>query len=194
MKVPIERFIELDHMRTSICVLLSAGYTWIYYYPNLTKDKIASLEIFALFFFLFWVALSTVDIIINFIKKRKSIIQDENYDKEILKKRKEIYDITEAFIHAILRDGTIEWQLIREFEDNLKKEILFSGKVVKYLKMLIKHANDLIMYEKAFEQLPVGDNRTKYVQRRSDQFEWIEKNEKKILKSFYRYINLGQIK
>jgi hypothetical protein len=71
---------------------------------------------------------------------------------------------------------------------------LFDSDVVDYLAQIRKRALDMRLHQKLYEPLPVGEDRSRYIQVEHDQLLWLGEQLTEMTKTFNPYLGFSQIK
>ena len=92
---------------------------------------------------------------------------------DLFDRRYKIYDATRKFLSIILREARFDdSQLFEFYAGTSDAEFLFNSAVVNYLEQVRKRAVNMRTYQRVYEHMPVGDERSRHVQAEHDDLAW----------------------
>jgi len=133
----------------------------------------------------------------NLDGERQQNILSAKYSHDLFEKRKKVFDAVLNYMHSIIAQASVipqRWQEFRDSTSDANCYFGFESDIVKNLEQIEMHASLLDAFNKELDRLPMGDKRTDYANKRSDQVSWFQNNYDKIRDDFYPYLDLSNIK
>jgi hypothetical protein len=114
---------------------------------------------------------------------------------ELFDRRFKVYAATKAFLVQILRHARFDNSHLYEFyAATADAEFLFGQDVLDYLKQISHRAIDMDSFQKTYQPLPVGDERSKWVSKEHTEILWLNQQLTDMSKVFSPYLSYAKIK
>lgn len=110
-------------------------------------------------------------------------------------KRYAVYSFLKGFISQIIRNGTITPKRIFEYRRKTKEsEFLFDKEITAYLEEVFKKTFELHAIHERYSPLPVGDERSRLVDKEAELLSWFESQISVANDKFNKYLSFKDLK
>ena len=114
---------------------------------------------------------------------------------DLFDRRYKIYDATRKFLALIVREATFnDAQLFDFYADTSDAEFLFDEQIVNYLEQLRHRALNMRVYRRQYENLPVGEPRSRLVEKEHNELNWFTDQLTAVASVFKPFLGFSQIK
>lgn len=131
-----------------------------------------------------------IAIVTTFIMIQQYRIEKRNSKYQLYQHRHAIYETTMTFIAAVVHEGRVEREELRIFMVGSRDSIIFfKDDINDYLKDLYKKAIRLQYCEKKMKHLPVGEERSAYVDEDFELMTFFSNQHEECKLRFLTYLN-----
>jgi hypothetical protein len=114
---------------------------------------------------------------------------------ELFDRRYKIFAATKAFLVVITRNARFENSDLYEFFGGTSDaEFLFDADVLEYVKQISNRAIDMDSFQKTYQGLPTGDERSKWTKKERDELVWLTQQLTVMVKVFAPYLSYAKVK
>jgi len=136
------------------------------------------------------IAVITVYIAYQQYKTNRDKLRFELYDK-----RYSVYRALKTFVSLIIAQGNIDLKRVFECNRDVKEsEFLFDQEITSYLEEIFKKALELHAVHEKYSSLPVGDERSRLVDKEGNLLLWFENQITVATNKFSKYLSLKSLK
>ncbi|WP_330485550.1 hypothetical protein [Tumidithrix elongata] len=113
---------------------------------------------------------------------------------DLFDRRYKVYDATRKFLASIFSNATFtDSQLFEFYAGTSDAEFLFGSEVVDYLAQVKYRALNMLKYQKIYECMPAGEERSRHVDAAFIERSWLEEQLTAITKTFTPYLGFSHI-
>jgi hypothetical protein len=122
-------------------------------------------------------------------------VADNKLRLDLFDRRYKVYDSARKFLAVILRDAAFTLPQLAEFNlGTSDAEFLFGPDVVNYLQQIRERAVHMQTAQRIFEPLPVGEERSRHVQKHHDDLVWLTDQITAISTTFAPYLGFANVR
>src|SRR5437868_3401142 len=177
------RLADVDHRHSDVCA------PSLYYRSGFDLPDAGTMT---LFFSIVTLFLSVAVAVIAWQQWR---VADNRLRLDLFDRRYKVYDATRKFLATILREANFtDSQLFEFYAGTSDAEFLFGAKVVDYIGQIRERALHMRTAQQLFEPLPVGEERSRHVQKHHDDLVWLTEQIEEMSKTFAPYLGFQSVK
>ena len=141
------------------------------------------------------VATLVVGIAVAFIALRQWLLARYKLRLDLFEKRYKVYEASAQFLSIILSHANFNDDDLRAFNIGTRDVVFLFPKHLKdYLHKIRCRALDMRLFQEQFTPLPVGEERSKLVQKHHDELAWLSDQLTKLPEIFAPFLGFASVK
>ena len=141
------------------------------------------------------VATLIVGLAVAFIALRQWLVARYKLRLDLFEKRYKVYEASAQFLSVIVSRANFNDDDLRAFNIGTRDVVfLFPKRINDYLHKIRCRALDMRLFQQQFTPLPVGEERTKLVQKHHDELVWLGDQLTKLPEVFASFLGFASVK
>ena len=141
------------------------------------------------------VATLVVGVSVAFIALQQWLLARHKLRLDLFEKRYGVYEASKQFLSVILSRANFTDEDLRAFNiGTMDAVFLYPKRINDYLHRIRCRALDMRLFQTQFTPLPVGDERSKLVQKNQDELVWLTDQRMKLADVFAPFLGFASVK
>ena len=145
--------------------------------------------------FFFQFATTTIAVAVGLVAVQQWLLARHKFRLDLFEKRYKVYDAAGRFLSIILSLAGFTDDDLRTYNiGTMDAVFLYPKRIKAYIDEIRRRALDMRLYQTQFSPLPVGDERSKLVQKHHDEIIWLNDQLTKLPNIFSPYLGFASVK